>query len=177
MRVRLDAPPETAVQPPNGHDSVGDQISVGSAGDVRRNRSKSDDGRHKPRRKQTEYTRHLPLHSKLHSLWEIDQRTKEAMLMRRVRDELVEHLGGRPSITESLLIERACMLALKCAQLDAKILAGETLTMHDNQHGLAWNNAFRRTLIELGLEPRAPAARETDLGDWIIQQTGKTRMA
>ncbi len=96
--------------------------------------------------------------------------------MRSIREELTAHVGGRPSATERLLIERCVMLSLKCAQIDARILAGETFTQHDNAHGLAWNNALRRTLLELGLEARAPEAKASDLGDWIINRS-RSRVA
>lgn len=73
--------------------------------------------------------------------------------MRWIREALVKHVGGRPSTVQALLIERAVILALKCAQIDAKIMSGETMTRHDSEHGLAWVNAYRRTLIALGIEP------------------------
>src|SRR5262249_49763616 len=96
-------------------------------------------------------------------LAKLDGRTREAALMRRVRAELTAHVGGEPTVTQRLLIERAAILSLRVAQLDARILTGELLTQHDNQHGLAWNNALRRTVVALGLYPavtKAPTLAE-----------------
>jgi hypothetical protein len=90
------------------------------------------------------------------TLAKLDGRTKEAALMRRVRAELTAHCGS-PSATQRALIERAVILSLRVAQIDAKILAGEALTLHDSNFALAWNNALRRTLIALG-QPAAAKA-------------------
>ena len=87
------------------------------------------------------------------TLAQLDGRTREAALMRRVRTELVAHVGGNPTFPQRLLIERAVILSLRCAQIDAKILEGQPLTLHDSNFALAWNNALRRTLVELGAEP------------------------
>jgi hypothetical protein len=73
--------------------------------------------------------------------------------MRRVRAELTAHVGGNPNAVQRALIERAVILSLRVAQIDAKIIAGEALTLHDSNFALAWNNALRRTLAALGLEP------------------------
>jgi hypothetical protein len=104
-----------------------------------------------------EKARRIRLYSRPTTLAKIDERTREAALMRKVRDDLTRHVGGRPSVTQRLLIERAAVLALRVAQIDEKIVCGEMLTGHDNDHGLAWINALRRTLQALGLEPAAVA--------------------
>jgi hypothetical protein len=96
--------------------------------------------------------------------------------MRRVRAELTEHVGGHPSVTERMLIERATMLSLRVAQIDAKILSDEVLTLHDNQHALAWINALRRTLVDLGLAARTPGTSVTaSLSDWVTKQQNSRR--
>jgi hypothetical protein len=84
------------------------------------------------------------------TLAKLDGRTREAALMRQVRAELTAHCGGHPNAVQRQLIERAVVLSLRVAQLDAKILAGEALTLHDSNFALAWNNALRRTLVALG---------------------------
>jgi hypothetical protein len=89
------------------------------------------------------------------ALAKLDGRTREAALMRRVRAELTAHCGGNPSFPQAVLIERAAVLALRIAQIEAKMLAGEPLTLHDNDHAIAWHNAYRRTLSAIGLAPAA----------------------
>ena len=52
------------------------------------------------------YTRHTaPV-----ALAKLDQRTKEARLMRETRAELAAHVGGKPSAVQAAMIERACQL-------------------------------------------------------------------
>jgi hypothetical protein len=86
-----------------------------------------------------------------------DGRTVEARLMDQTRDELLAHLGRRPSVTQKALIERAVLLALKIAQLDQRLVAG-VMTEYDNKAYLAWVNTYRRLLGQLGLDADAPAA-------------------
>ena len=61
------------------------------------------------------------------ALAKLDGRTREAALMRRVRAELTAHVGGHPTFPQKCLIERAAVLALRIAQIDLKMLAGEPL--------------------------------------------------
>jgi len=92
------------------------------------------------------------------TLAKLDGRTKEAALMRRVREELTAFVG-RPDPVQRQLIEGAAVLSLRCAQIDAKILVGEELTLHDNNYSVAWNNCLRRTLTALGVKPSKPGRR------------------
>lgn len=81
----------------------------------------------------------------------LDGRSREAVLLRRVRADLTAHLGGKPSATQRALIERAASLSLHIALLDAKALkAGGVMTDHDSRQYLAWSNALTRTLRQLG---------------------------
>lgn len=89
------------------------------------------------------------------ALVKLDGRTREAMLMRAVREDLIAHVGGRPTAAQAMLIERAVILALKCAQLDAQIIEGGRMSLHATNHAIAWQNAFRRTIVALGVEPTA----------------------
>jgi hypothetical protein len=108
-------------------------------------------------------------YSRPFALAKLDGRTREASLMRRVRAELTAHCGGSPSATQRALIERAVILSLRVAQIDAKILAGEALTLHDSNFALAWNNSLRRTLVALG----QPAAQKAPtLADYLANKYG-----
>ncbi len=92
------------------------------------------------------------------SLAKMDGRTREARLMRDFRARLVVHVGGRPSATQSALIDRAMWLALHVAQLDERTAAGGAMTEHDSRTYLAWSNSLTRTLRELGTEGAASPA-------------------
>jgi hypothetical protein len=94
-------------------------------------------------------------HSRLHSLQKIDGRTKSAALMRRVRAELLEHCGPHPSPVQLMLIGRACVLSLRLAQIDRKILTEQPFTEIDNNQAIAWQNALTRCLVALGVHQEA----------------------
>ena len=102
-------------------------------------------------------------YSSVGALADLDGRSKEAKFLKRIREELTSLIAGRPNAAQRLLIDRAAILALRCAQIDERILYGEILTAHDNDHAIAWHNAFRRTVaqitnIEMTPEPVASLA-------------------
>jgi hypothetical protein len=89
----------------------------------------------------------------------IDGRTREGRFIRDVRSDLLSHVGGRPSVTQAALIERAVMLSLHVAMMDAKAASGRVLSEHDSRTYLAWSNALARTLRQLGLKGAAAEPR------------------
>jgi hypothetical protein len=91
-----------------------------------------------------------------------DGRTKEARLLRQMREELIRHLGGNVTPPQRAMIERAAMLQLRCAALDRKILDG-TFSEYDAKTYLAFSNSLTRTLARLGLE--AAASKPLTLSD------------
>lgn len=97
------------------------------------------------------------------TLARLDGRTREGRLMRRVRSELTAHVGGRPSATQRMLIERSATLSLYVTMLDRKAMQGGAMTEHDSRTYLAWSNSLTRTLRELGVDrsasPLAPGNR------------------
>jgi hypothetical protein len=97
----------------------------------------------------------LGAHSRPHNLAKIDQRTREAALLRRVREELTAHVGGNPSAVERVLIERCCWVQLRLAMLDKKLASGRDFTEIDSNVYLAWANTLARTLVRLGVKPAA----------------------
>ena len=98
----------------------------------------------------------LGVYSKEIVLARPDGRTREARLLKQMRAALFAHLGGEARLTppRRALVERAAMLQLRLATLDAKILDGG-FTDHDSRAYLAWNNSLVRLLGQLGLEPAA----------------------
>ncbi len=71
-------------------------------------------------------------------------------MMRRVRKDLVAHVGGKPSVTQSMLIERIVNLSLRVATMDRKFTATGEMTEHDTATYLAWSSSLSRLLRELG---------------------------
>jgi len=118
----------------------------------------------------TKKTSSIGPYSRPVTLAKLDGRTREGTLIRRVRAELIAHVGGHPNPVQRALIERAVMLSLKVAQIDAKMLAGGPLTTHDSNYALAWNNALRRTLVALGVE--GSAQKQPSLAEHIAAHYG-----
>lgn len=102
--------------------------------------------------RKTSRVRHVRAEFKPHALSLLDQRSREYRLLRRFREELVAHVGGKPSVVETALIERAAQLQLRLAIFDAKFVEKGEMTDHDARTYLAWSNSLTRTLGELGLE-------------------------
>jgi len=96
-------------------------------------------------------TRRIGAYSRPTALAKLDGRTREAALLRTTREALVAHVGGQPSAVQSVLIERAAILALRLAVMDAKAPGG-ALTERDAREYLCWHNAYVRTLRELGIK-------------------------
>jgi hypothetical protein len=88
-----------------------------------------------------------------------DGRTKEARLLKQMREKLVAQLGGEGRLrpAQRVLIERIAMLQLKVALLDARIIAG-TMTDYDHKSYLAYANSLSRMLEKLGLNDPASGA-------------------
>ena len=97
------------------------------------------------------------------ALAKLDQRTKEARLIRETCAELVAHVGGRPTAVQSALIERACQLTLRIVA-NWKFAETGAQTDHDSRTYLAWSNSLTRTLTQLGVAG-ATAGREATLAD------------
>lgn len=110
--------------------------------------------------------RRISLHSRPEVLAKLDKRSREARVMQRVIDELTEHVGGAPSVIERRLIERAARLELFLAKIDERAGPDCVLSERDARSALAWENAYRRTLRELGIEPRRHV--EPTLGEIIM---------
>src|SRR5689334_10768935 len=94
-------------------------------------------------------------HSRPTALAKLDQRTREAALMRRVRKELTAHVGGSPSAVQRQLIERAAMLTLHVAMFDRRAIEDGGLSDRDRREYLAYSNALERALRHLGIKAAA----------------------
>jgi len=103
----------------------------------------------------TQTTPSIGPHSRPHPLAKMDQRTKEARLLRELRAELTAHVGDRPSATQRALIEQAVQIRLRLAMMDRKFAKIGEMTEHDSRTYLAWSNSYSRLLRQLGLKGAA----------------------
>jgi hypothetical protein len=84
------------------------------------------------------------------TLAKLDQRTREARLLRQVTADLTAHVGT-PSTTQRMMITRAAQLSMQIALMDAKHAKGG-ITEHDSRTYLAWVGSLTRLLVQLGLD-------------------------
>jgi hypothetical protein len=99
-----------------------------------------------------------------------DGRTREARLLKQVRQELTKHLGGKLTAPQRALVERVAYLQLRCAVLDRRIIDG-SFSDFDSKQYLAFSNSLRRALSSLGLDAAAPA--KMDPAEYIRLLSGE----
>ena len=80
----------------------------------------------------------------------LDGRSREALYMKRLRRDLIAHVGT-PSAVQRELIERVVRLSLQLQLMDEKLTHGIIFKTRDHNHYLAWSNALTRTLSRLGI--------------------------
>ena len=91
----------------------------------------------------------------------IDRRSKEGRFLAAARYLLIQHLGGQPSATQLVLVDRVAWLMLHCLLLDRRMVsAKQDWGENDRKCYLAFSNALVRTLREIGLEGN-PARQPT----------------
>jgi hypothetical protein len=92
-------------------------------------------------------------HSRPDKLQIIDGRLAEGKLMARVREELSQHLGGKPNPAQKILIDRAAALSLRLHLMDRESArSGGVMSERNGRQYLAWNNSLTRLLSQIGLE-------------------------
>jgi hypothetical protein len=112
--------------------------------------------------------RGLGPHAREHRLLEsIDWRTREGQVLIAARAELTAHVGGNPNNVQKALIERAARLMLYIEMMDARALVEGTMTAHDSRMYLAWVNALRLCLREIGVEEAKPAKTAAGLDHYL----------
>ena len=109
-------------------------------------------------------------YSRPDALAKLDGRTREARLMEKTRAELIAHVGGAPSITQRLLIDRAAALALQIALFDTKRGEG-SFTDHDSRVYLAWTNTLTRLMRQIGAH--GVAARKPTLAEHLARRAAE----
>jgi hypothetical protein len=113
-----------------------------------------------------------------HTLWttfkksKIDGRTALGKTMSFLRRELVRHCGGSPSITETIIIERAIAKTIKCHLYELSVLSDPANSPGSRDHYLALSNSLRLDLQALGLKPKA-AEKVLDLKSYVKEKYGK----
>lgn len=103
------------------------------------------------------------------SLRKLDGRSKEARLLRKVRADLTAHIGGRPTIAQKVLIERAAWMTLHLDMMDRKMLGGAP-SERDARQYLAWSNTLTRAIAQLGIHDTAERNRPPSLDELLASR-------
>ena len=83
-------------------------------------------------------------------LAKLDGRTQLAKRAKRLREDLIQHVGGTPSATQRALIDQAVMLSMRIDIMDSKTLEGLDQGEGDDRRYLAWANSLARLMRQLG---------------------------
>jgi hypothetical protein len=87
--------------------------------------------------------------------WAGASRSREGELYRRVVRQLRDHIGGRPSAAEEMLIGRIAFVQVHLAHIDERALQDGGLSPHATREYLAWSNTVAKLLRSLGLKGAA----------------------
>jgi hypothetical protein len=103
----------------------------------------------------------------------LDGRSEAGRYARDLEAQLTEHVGGKPTITQRLLIDRTVRTALQLRALDDKFDAAGGWTDMDarTHHGLI--NRQRLLLRELGLKAATPERAVPSLGELFAGRAGE----
>ena len=107
-------------------------------------------------------------YSRTDALAKLDQRTREARLIREARAGLLAHVGGNPSVTQGALIEQLVQIRLRLAVMDRKFAETGAQTDHDSRTYLAWANSYARLLRQLGFT--GPKKHAPTLADYLTSR-------
>jgi hypothetical protein len=87
--------------------------------------------------------------------------------MRDARKALIAHVGGNPSVTQTMAIERIVNLALRVAMMDRKFSQTGEMTPHDTATYLAWVSCMERLTRQFGFKgtpPKPPSLADIRAG-------------
>jgi hypothetical protein len=96
-------------------------------------------------------------------------RSREGKLLAAARAELIAHVGGNPNNVQKTLIERAERLSLYIELMDAEALEAGTMSERNSRQYLAWSNALRLCLREIGVDEAKPA-KPPSLSDYVASK-------
>jgi len=99
----------------------------------------------------------------------VDKRTQIGRMIAELREGLIEHVGGSPSITELILIDRICSKVVRCRLHEMNILSGEHMGSRD--YFLALENGLRHDLKALGLKSKGKPIK--GLSEYLLERQKK----
>jgi hypothetical protein len=114
-------------------------------------------------------------HSRPDKLQIVDGRLAEAKLMASVRAEVTQHLGGKPSATQKILIDRAAALSLRIHLMDRESARSGGMSERNGRQYQAWSNSLTRVLNQIGF--KAVADKPPALQDYLAARSAQAPAA
>jgi muconolactone delta-isomerase len=99
--------------------------------------------------------------------------SKEGQFIRQLRAALVQHVGGNPTAVERILIERAVMMTVHLARMDAEALASGRMSDYARKQYLAWDGKLRQALRQIG---KGAPERGPSLAQYLAAQKAATAL-
>lgn len=91
-------------------------------------------------------------YSRATGLAKVNRSTREGQALEHFMAELSEHVGGKPTVAEQMLIEEAAMIKLRLALMAPQMITAKSMSTARHNEYLAWQNTLRRHLSALGLK-------------------------
>lgn len=107
--------------------------------------------------------------ARLPLVWSGTGNTREGELYRRICRQLREHLGGKPSHAQELLIGRIAWMQVHLAHIDTRAMQDGGLSPHAVREYLAWSNSLAKMLARLGMA--GVAAKPPTLADYLASRS------
>lgn len=112
-------------------------------------------------------------HRAKHCLWvdfktvKLDGRTALAKKINSLRHELIEHVGGKPSVVERLLIERIVHKSIKAFLYETNYYSEKDQGSEDHYYALV--ASLRRDCVALGL--KRSEKKVWDLNEYLSKKS------
>lgn len=108
----------------------------------------------------------LGLYSRPKEVSRVDRRTTAGRLVAAVREELIAHVGGAPTVAQRLLIEAATHKAMRLAMVSDAFRQGiPTSVLALDETFLKFSNSLRADLQVLGIQ--APKQEMPTLASYL----------
>lgn len=118
-----------------------------------------------PSRKGRPNKKEVGVFSRHRSLVTVDLRSKAGRILKTIREDLTNQLGGAPTPAEALLIQSASIKAVRLYLMSDVLLERGDIT--NDEKCLAWVNSMRMDLTALGLKARPRVVEASPLRDYF----------
>jgi hypothetical protein len=99
----------------------------------------------------------------------VNGKTTDGHFIRAYQRGLMEHIGGKPTVVQKRLVERAAMLALHLLKFDQRAHRAGELSDRSLRDYLSAHNSLTRTLQAIGVQAAPVEAEPKTLADIVAE--------